>query len=200
MNKRPARLALLALAALAPACAAPRPAANAAPESNQRMTILPLALEPPPVYALIGYRDRLELSSQQVTALDSIATSVRTVNGPLIDTLQAKAITTNRTPGILQINPAERPILQQIRDNTRRALDQVAEVLTTEQETEVCELYEPDRPEPPARPRREDPEDAFRRGTAMRNDSTVTFRGFSVWPWCQRTGAAADSARAGNRN
>ena len=194
MNTRPLQIALLALLA---ACSA-QPAPEPGPPANARMTVLPLALEPPPVYALIGYRDRLELTSQQVTQLDSIATSVQVANSVLIDSLQSKAVTTNRAPGVLQINPSERPLLQQIRDNTRRAVDQVAEVLTPAQETEVCELYEPDRAAMTPRQRREDPEDAFRRGTsAARNDSSLTVRAFSVWPWCGR-GEARDST-AGNR-
>ena len=36
----------------------------------------PLTLEPPPVYALLGYRADLDLTSQQVAALDSIAEAV----------------------------------------------------------------------------------------------------------------------------
>ena len=189
MNTRPALLGLLVLLA---ACSA-QPSPPPGPPANARMTVLPLALEPPPVYALIGYRDRLELTSQQVTQLDSVATEVRDANALLVDSLEAKAVTTNRAPGVLQINPSERELLQQIRDNTRRAVDQVAEILTAEQEEEVCELYEPDRPTTQPRPRREEPEDAFRRGIAMRNDSSLTVRGFSVWPWCNSGGAARDS-------
>lgn len=193
MNTRPLQIALLAAVA---ACGA-QPAPEPGPPANARMTVLPLALEPPPVYALIGYRDRLELTSQQVTQLDSIATSVQSANSVLIDSLQAKAVTSNRAPGVLQINPSERPLLQQIRDNTRRAVNQVAEVLTPEQETEVCELYEPDRPAVTPRQRREEPEDAFRRGTSTaRNDSSLTVRGFSVWPWCSDGGEARDTTRS----
>ena len=190
MNTRPLQIALLALLA---ACSA-QPAPDTGPPANARMTVLPLALEPPPVYALIGYRDRLELTSQQVTQLDSIATSVQTANSALIDSLQAKAVTSNRAPGVLQVNPTERPLLQEIRDNTRRAVDQVEEVLTSAQETEVCELYEPDRPTV-NRQRRPEPEDAFRRGvSSARNDSSLTVRGFSVWPWCNEDdGEARDS-------
>jgi hypothetical protein len=199
MNTRLAGLALLLLVA---GCGA-QPTPERAPSANARMTVLPLALEPPPVYALIGYRERLELSSQQVTALDSIATTVRVANSPLIDSLQAKAITNNRTPGVLQINPSERPLLQQIRDNTRRAIDEVAGVLTSEQLEEVCELYEPEREEAEDEEeeranRRQSPEDAFRRGLPFREDSSLTVRGFTVWPWCQRGGAPADTVRAGS--
>jgi hypothetical protein len=192
------RRAFLFVLLAAAGCSA-RPAANAGGSTaNMRLTVAPLALEPPPVYALIGYRDKLKLTSQQVTTLDSIATGVRAENGVLIDSLQAKGITNNRAPGLLQVNPSERPLLEQIRANNKGVLDRVAAVLTPEQETEVCTLYEVDqRDSQNNRPRRSSPAmDPYGRSLPQRPDSSLVVRGFSVWPWCQASAAARDSAAA----
>lgn len=187
MNKRALFLVLLTACAPRPVA---EPGANAA---NERTMVLPLALEPPPVYALIGYRDRLELTSEQVTALDSTAQAVRDENAPLIDELEEKAFTSTRAPGILQVNPPERPLLEKIRGNNRAALERVAAVLNPEQKTEVCELYEEDRSDRRDRERRTD---ARRRGTGpgrgALTDSTM-IRGFSVWPWCRTTPTSRDT-------
>jgi hypothetical protein len=189
------RFLILASIAAVFGCSA-RPQSEAgAPPANMRLTVVPLALEPPPVYALIGYRDRLELSSQQVTTLDSIATAVREQNSILVDSLEERAITTNRSPGVLQVNPAERPILDRIRANNRVVIDRVAELLTPEQETGVCELYEEDlRAANRRRPGQQSP-DMFSNRNRERQDSSLIVRGFSVWPWCQTSQAARDSVR-----
>jgi len=193
------RFLILATLAAAVSCTARPPAAEpGAPPANMRMTVVPLALEPPPVYALIGYRDRLELSSQQVTTLDSLATAARDANSILVDSLEEKAITNSRQPGVLQVNPSERPILERIRTNNRAVMDQVAALLTPEQETGVCELYEEDvreanRRRPNQRPS-SDPWNTRAREQA-RQDSSLIVRGFSIWPWCQSTQAARDSVR-----
>jgi hypothetical protein len=190
------RVLILASLAAAVACSARPPADAGAPPSNMRLTVVPLALEPPPVYALIGYRDRLELSSQQVTTLDSIATAVREQNSILVDSLEEKAITSNRSPGVLQVNPAERPILDRIRANNRGVIDRVAELLTPEQESGVCELYEEDVREANRRRPGQQSSDMFsNRSREARQDSSLIVRGFSVWPWCQTTQAARDSLR-----
>ena len=200
MTKRIVLVASLAVA-VAAACTARSPQSDPnAPPANMRMTVVPLALEPPPVYALIGYRDRLELTSQQVTSLDSLATSVREENSILVDSLELKAITSNRSPGVLQVNPSERPLLDRIRTNNRAVVDKVAELLTPDQEKGVCELYEEDlrdmREEANRRNRTNTNDVWSNRVRDTRNDSSLVVRGFSVWPWCQSTNAARDSARA----
>jgi hypothetical protein len=196
MNRRVLLFVTLVMAG----CSA-RPAANAGGSTaNMRLTVAPLALEPPPVYALIGYRDKLKLTSEQVTTLDSIATGVRAQNATLIDSLQAKGITNNRAPGLLQINPTERPLLEQIRTNNKDVLDRVAGVLSPEQETEVCTLYEVDQRDTrgPGGQRRQPALDPYGRTNpaALRADSSLVVRGFSVWPWCQNSAASRDSTAA----
>ena len=189
------RFIVLAALVVAVGCTA-RPAQEPGqPPANMRLTVIPLALEPPPVYALIGYRDRLDLTSQQVTTLDSLATSVRDENGALVDSLEARAIINNRQPGVLQVNPSERPILDRIRANNRTVIDRVAELLNPEQETAVCELYEQDIREANRRRPRPQNDPWSNRTRDMRADSSLIVRGFSVWPWCQTTQAARDSLR-----
>ena len=200
MTKRFVLAASLAVSVVAACTARQQQSDPNTPPANMRMTVVPLALEPPPVYALIGYRDRLELTSQQVTSLDSLATAVREENNILVDSLEEKAITSNRSPGVLQVNPSERPLLDRIRSNNRAVIDKVAELLTPEQETGVCELYEEDLEDLRAernRRNRSGQNDAWsNRVRDTRADSSLVVRGFSVWPWCQATNAARDSARA----
>ena len=198
MTKRFVLVASFAVAVVA-ACTARPQGEPGAELANFRMTVAPLALEPPPVYALIGYRDRLELSSQQVTTLDSLATAVREANGILVDSLEEKAITSNRSPGVLQVNPSERPLLDRIRGNNRGVIERVAELLTPDQEEAVCELYEEDLRdirEEQNRRQRTNPNDVWtNRARDNRPDTALVVRGFSVWPWCQATNAARDSVR-----
>ncbi|MBW3629210.1 MAG: hypothetical protein KY464_07930 [Gemmatimonadetes bacterium] len=189
------RFIVLAALAVAVGCTARPAQERGQPPANMRLTVIPLALEPPPVYALIGYRDRLDLTSQQVTTLDSLATAVRDENGALVDSLEARAIINNRQPGVLQVNPSERPILDRIRANNRGVIDRVAELLNPEQETAVCELYEQDIREANRRRPRQQIDPWSNRTRDTRADTAHIVRGFSVWPWCQTTQAARDSLR-----
>jgi hypothetical protein len=152
-----------------------------------RTTVLPLALEPPPVYSLLGFRDRLGLTSEQVVALDSIAMAVREANTPLIGEIERRAIVNTRTPGVLQVNPAERNLVDEVRENNRAAIEGVSEVLTSEQQTMVCDLNQRERERGQFRggaaPQAMS-EDAFRRGAVIRQDTSLVVRAFTVWPWC----------------
>ena len=186
------RFALLIGMFFVAACAARQTEPGDEAASRPAM-IAPLALEPPPVYGIIGFRDRLELSSQQVTALDSVATNARMANSILIDSLAERAITRNNSP-MIQVNVPDRPLLQRIRDNNQLVLTDVAEILSTEQETEVCELYNQDEePDAPRRPTRSPTQtnDAFRRG--LEGDTAIVIRPFSVWPWCAAARVPSDS-------
>jgi hypothetical protein len=152
-----------------------------------RTTVLPLALEPPPVYSLLGFRERLGLTSEQVTSLDSIAIAVREANAPLISDIERRAIVNARAPGVLQVNPAERGLVDEVRENNRAALERVADVLTPDQQTLVCDLNQRDRDRGQFRggpPPQGQGEDAFRRGAVMRQDTSLVVRAFTLWPWC----------------
>lgn len=107
----------------------------------------PLALEPPPIYALLGYRSDLELTSEQVSALDSIAQAVDDSTRAAVAELRRASSENSRYRGMVPITDESRPLLNQVREHHRRAALAVQEVLDEEQEAEVCRLYEPDRAE-----------------------------------------------------
>jgi hypothetical protein len=182
--------AVVILAGLA-ACAGPagsRP--NDRPDPNQPTIVTPFMLQPPPVYALLGFRDRLSLSSEQITSLDSIATAVHEENQPLIDELQQNAPQSRNRVGLL-VAPESRPTLQKIRQNNRDAARAVGALLNPQQQTTACDLFNEERDERRSRVR-----DAMReRGMGetsqrqrqmqrrMEGDSTLQME-MRVWPWC----------------
>jgi hypothetical protein len=177
------------------------------------------AAQMPSVYAVIGARERLKLTSRQVTALDSIAEAARELNRPLTDSL--RSLTNSGNGGPIRQPRGEFqsarfiPALRRIAENNRRALAQIQAVLTPEQRTGVCAM---------AREQREQRYgEGARRGGGRRpgggrggmrdgiggGDMPVagdTIRGpggrvgVGGWPWCTgpaRGPAPADSARAG---
>lgn len=166
------RKILASLLLLVAACA---PAADPADAPG---IITPLTLEPPPIYALLGYRQDLSLESRQIAALDSIAERIRERNAPLIDSLQSMGDRGGR--GFIQIDERTEPLLERIRENHRGAMAEVREVLTEEQESTTCRLFSEARSrriqEGRARPRTRTP------GTMP--DSAARGRGGVVWTWC----------------
>jgi hypothetical protein len=163
---------------------------NDRPDPNQPTIVTPFMLQPPPVYALLGFRDRLSLSSQQITSLDSIATSVHEENQPLIDELQQNAQQSRNRVGLL-VSPDSRPTLQKIRQNNRDAARAVGELLNPQQQTTACDLFNEERDDRRSRVR-----DAMReRGMGetsqrqremrrrLEGDSTLQME-VRVWPWC----------------
>lgn len=143
-------------------------------------SVNPLALEPPPIYSLLGYRDRLELTSRQVEALDSIAQDVKRRNDPLVDSLRMVAdARSGRARGIIPITDETRPVLERVRDQNRAAVAAVQEVLSEEQQTEVCQLFEQTRQDR-ARTARE--RDRPRQRVAAAD--TSLFLPIRGWTWC----------------
>lgn len=171
------------------------PAQRPAP-ANQATLITPLMLEPPPIYALIGFRERLQLTSQQITALDSVATALNRENSQLVDELREKATPTRNQVGLV-VGQTEQPLLQRVRDNNRRAAQSVGELLDPTQEQAACQLFNDE--EDTRRSRRADSAQRRRRGPpprsgGLRPDTTMmTSRG--VWPWCGTPAAAAQPRR-----
>lgn len=137
--------------------------------------VTPLELEPPPIYALLGYRRELSLTSEQIAALDAIAERVRERNAPLVDSLESVGDRGGR--GFIAIDERTEPILERIRESHREAMEEVGEVLTDEQEGTTCRLFDQAR----------DPESDRRRprspgGAAA--DSAARGLGARVWAWC----------------
>lgn len=140
----------------------------------------PLALDPPPVYSLLGYRDRLSLTSEQVEALDSIAQEVKRRNDPLVDSLRAVAdARSGRARGIIPITDETRPLLERVRDQNREAANAVQDVLTDDQEVQVCQLLDQQRQD---RTRRRGERD--RPLPEIAPADTALFMPLRGWPWC----------------
>jgi hypothetical protein len=152
--------------------------------------VTPLTLEPPPIYGLLGYRSELNLTSDQVVALDSIAQRVRVETAPLVDQLRERSIQRpQRQPGVFQVGDEGRPVLEAIRATHRQALTDVEALLTSEQQATVCRLFDDDRTRRGERPgaRREEnrrQQQAVRR--AVGADSLALGWGGRGrgWPWC----------------
>lgn len=200
--------------------AAPRPM-TARDSAQRRLFDAYRGAQMPSVYALIGARERLKLTSPQVTALDSIAEATRELNRPLTDSLRSASNSGNGGPirqprGEFQTARFV-PILARIGENNRQAMQAIGAQLTAEQKTQVCTLM------------REQRDDRFgrmggRRGgigggggggrgggrggmrgdlPPMDGDSTMRgpggrFGGAGGWPWCAGPprGAPRDSAQA----
>lgn len=143
-------LSIPTLLLLLAACGAPRTPNGPGPEQAGRdslqreMFLAWRAAQMPSVYALIGARERLKLSSAQVTSLDSIAEAVREQNRPFADSLRRFTRSPNGGPMRIPTNDAQRrdftAILQTMGANTRTAVAGVQALLDAEQRTAVCAM------------------------------------------------------------
>lgn len=154
-------------------------------------TVTPLTLEPPPIYSLLGYRSDLDLTSEQIVRLDSLANWIREENAPLVDTLRSLRDGDDRDEVVFQVNEEGQAVLEAIRANNRRAGEAVGEVLTEEQRPMVCRLF--DRGWRGAAPPPQG--DSARREPDAPAD-TVATRSGRLWPWCAPPAAEADSTSA----
>lgn len=157
--------------------------APAAAPGDAPRAITPLTLEPPPIYALLGYRQELSLTSEQIAALDAIAREVRDRNSPLVDSLRSVGDRSGR--GFIAVDERSEPLLERVRENHRSAIEEVREVLTEEQEGATCRLFGE------AQSRRLQERGQARRtrsrgGIEMPDSAGRGFEG-RVWTWC--TGA-----------
>ena len=158
--------------------------------------VTPLTIEPPPIYGLLGFRSELNLTSEQVVALDSIAQRVRVETAPLMDQLRERSIQRpQRQPGVFQVGDEGRPVLEEIRETHRQAVAEVEALLTAEQRTTACRVFDVDRTRRGERPgaRRDENRRQEQARRAAGADSLALgwgSRGRS-WPWCAP--AAADS-------
>jgi hypothetical protein len=148
---------------------------------NQEGVITPLTLQPPPVYALLGARAELNLTSAQVATLDSIAEAFQEENRPLAEELQR--VSGADGPGVYRIRPEGEPILESIQANQKRANESVAAALTEEQRATVCRLFS----QPPAGGRGGQPGRAPARMQAGSPGDTTRIERSGrpvVWSWC----------------
>jgi hypothetical protein len=144
--------------------------------------VTPLMLEPPPVYSILGFRDKLQLTSAQITSLDSIATWAHDQNAPLVDSLRERATPSRNQVGLLIPNEM-RPTLDAVRKNNRQAARGAGEVLSATQRTSACEIFEEQRQDREGRDGRNgQPRRSSRLGSEA--DSILASARRSIWPWC----------------
>jgi len=155
-------------------------ACSGGPRSFEQMDgfVTPLSVEPPPIYALMGFRAELGLSSEQVAGLDEIAIEVQDLNRPHLDDLQQNVRRASREPGVFRVTPETEPVVEEIRTNNLRASEAVAGLLTEAQRAEVCDLFQRGQL-------------ARRRGSAnaepVRADSVAPAAArtrSTIWHWC----------------
>lgn len=169
--------AALPLLLLSACGAAPEPADS--PDSRIAGTSVQPA---PPVRSLIGFRDRLSLTSEQVVALDSIATWLEEVNSSYRRVVIGRTGERGETP----VGPELLAAVDSISANRREADRAVAELLSEEQRTAVCELA-----------RRAGGAGARPQG-AGRREGGRTGAGDGAtragWSWCAAAGGGGDTA------
>jgi hypothetical protein len=174
----PTAYLLLLTAPLFAACAV-----NPRVPMDPNTTVTPLSLSPPPIYALLGFRRELDLTSDQIAALDDLAQNVQAENADLLKSLQAQSRERQRQPGFYNLLPQGIPLLEEVRENYREAGEAVLRVLEPEQRTTVCRLFGPDRAS----------RFASRAGAAPEIDPLTNP---VAWAWCATTPGGAPPAVA----
>lgn len=167
--------AVLALAACTQAPPPPAPTAAGAPIAF------------PSIFALLGDRQRLELTSEQVTALDSINSWLTAANREFLETAtpemrgEPERDARGRELPPSRISPQDSEALGGMADNIIRAAEGVERLLTPDQRSRICgeSAIPRQRPEAPPQPRR------------------LGAGGFSgaqpaQWPWCVRGAEAPE--------
>jgi hypothetical protein len=179
------------------ACGGPaQPAAAPAPIDD---AVPAVALEPPPVYALIGHREALNLDSEQVMALDSIGQHVHAANqaqmravGDLRQEFRTPSGRDARPGEIVPATDRGRELLATIRRNNVEAAEGVRNLLSEEQRVRTCEIFR-DRERERAQ-RADAARRAPARGAAPRTDRAAMQ---PIWPWCGPDDAVANGGTRG---
>lgn len=151
---------------LSAGCASPQPQVE--PEETERTV---LRVQAPPVYALLGEREELRLTSEQVAAVDSIGRWLYAANAPHLQVL-------NGAPGERTVAEEDTLIalLEAIHVNNTAAGAAIQELLNDTQEAQVCEMFAESR---------EDEEERDTREMRRREAFADSIMGaLTVWPWC----------------
>jgi hypothetical protein len=141
---KPAITLAAAAVLAAAACGSRKPAVAPAPSpaDSTRMEAVRGAGQTPPVYGLLGQREKLGLSSQQVVAIDSIGEDLRARNDSLLRGLRAlrDSLGGDRMSGRdrEQLYTRGQPLYSGVRDNNLRATRGIYDVLTPEQRVAAC--------------------------------------------------------------
>jgi hypothetical protein len=183
------RISLAALLLALSACAS---AGGAGRRSDPELAAAYRGTQAPSIYGLIGARERLGLTSPQVTTLDSIAESLRTRNTRLSDSLRTVRRVGAGGPIPLPRDSAERagfvPVLREMARNSQASVAAVQALLTEDQRRIACEIQ---RESPGGRGgMRGGPPGGMRRGMGgMEMEGDSTMRVARGWPWCPRAAA-----------
>ncbi|HET8656960.1 MAG TPA: hypothetical protein VFL93_15655 [Longimicrobiaceae bacterium] len=196
MKKLNALLMLLGGAAVLGGCASSGPPRPGAPGP---LFVTPLMLEPPPVYSLLGFRDKLDLTNRQIASLDSIATWVHDINSALSDSLVRGAQQTRNGAAVVVTDTVGRSLLRQIRANNHAAAAGVGQVLSESQQKTACDIFNDQSPRDRERQRRA-MADRMRSDRQMDDDERMAevdslMARFSVWPFCRNDTTAASTTR-----
>jgi hypothetical protein len=152
----------------------------------------------PPVYALLGEREAVGLTSSQIAALDSIATWLSSTNAPLIEDLFERGIRRDDDAVRREADPPRadrdgRPLIREIGANNLAAEAAIQGLLTEDQQSRVCTVFSRSGT---------DRLSSVPRGTARLGvapgfgaPDVVNYR----WPWCEseedsQSGDDADTA------
>jgi hypothetical protein len=152
--------------------------------------LTPLALEPPPIYSLLGFRQEIGLDSEQITRLDSIAEGVRRLNAPLVQELRERTPARAQQRGIIVVDTAGQPLLEQLRENNRAAAAATGETMTPEQRTTACRLFNESQRDRAGRRAAQQRQPPRQQGMVPADTLVHTGRG---WPWCMPATAATDT-------
>ena len=129
----------------------------------------PPPIRAPSMFALLGERERLQLTSQQIEALDSIGRWLARETQDLREDFDPQA----RPDSAVLAARSESMTALHV-----RAIQGVRELLTEEQRERVCDLQEERASE--AREGRE----RQARPTVLRRGATGSFSGVGRWTWC----------------
>ncbi len=178
-----AGLGILALAACGPATTPPA----STPSGSAARPAAMGPIQTPPVYGLIGQREKLGLTSAQVTALDSIGVHIDRTNAPLMSRLrELRGEYGGRRNAPRPDSEELQPALEQLRRNNQQAMEGVRNVLTAQQRTTACELARESAREA-MRDRRGEYAQRDRQPRGMRGamaaDSALTWSR-PTWTWC----------------
>ncbi|MDR0786260.1 MAG: hypothetical protein LBG44_00090 [Gemmatimonadota bacterium] len=162
--------------------------------ANSVAVATPLSLEGPSIYSLLGFRNDLKLTSEQVVSLDSIAIAIREENRDLIAELREVDGKGNSIGQPIVVTEEGRPILEAIRENHRGAVAAVRELLDETQRNQVCDIVARPgqargRSGRPAGPENRAPDGGAPRGEARDSlDERSRLSRPVSWDWCEDRG------------
>lgn len=196
------RMMAVAALALAAACGGAGAAPQEGPAPQQGAGELPGGLRggsAPNVFALLGARQQLSLTSAQVTVLDSIGRTWSVRN----DSLQRQLGDRGADRTDLTV---VRPLLERMAANNQEANGAIESVLNAEQRRIACTLQPPQGPERRVPPPSGRVQDGGRRpggfggpggrmGPGRPGEPMPQMQARRGWPWCSAPAAADSAAR-----